>query len=135
MNASWALQQAVFAALGADADVKAALGDPPRIFDAVPRDAAFPFAVIGDDAQSDWSTKTEGGSEHRFAVRIWSRSGGRNEAKDIAEAIANVLDDAALSVSGFALISLRFLGANFSPITNDETFPASVNFRAVLEPT
>ena len=57
MNASWALQQAVFAALGADADVKAALGDPPRIFDAVPRDAAFPFAVIGDDAQSDWTQR------------------------------------------------------------------------------
>lgn len=134
MSASWALQQAVFAALAANAGVQAVLGNPPRLYDAVPRAAAFPFAVVGDDQQSDWSTKTEGGSEHRFAIRIWSRGGGRNEAKQIAEAIAAVLDDAALSVSGFTLVSLRFLGANFAPITTNETFPATVNFRAVLEP-
>ena len=62
---AWALQQAVYAALAASEAIKDVVDDPPRVFDQVPRGARFPYIVIGEDRQSDWSTATDKGSEHR----------------------------------------------------------------------
>src|SRR5207253_2570446 len=57
-SAAWALQEAIFATLANDDGIKDVAGDPPRLFDAVPRGVAFPYIVIGDDHESDWSTAT-----------------------------------------------------------------------------
>jgi hypothetical protein len=134
MSASWALQQAIYATLSSDDGVKALLGDPPRVFDAPPRDAAFPYCVIGDDAASDWSTATEQGSEHIVSVHVWSRASGHREAKLIADAVQDALDGAELSVTGQSLIDLRWLDTNVSRDADGETVRAALRFRAVLEP-
>ena len=49
----------MFAALSASSDLQALIGDPPRLFDFVPRDSVFPYVVLGDGSESDWSTATE----------------------------------------------------------------------------
>ena len=134
MSASWALQQSVFATLSASDEVKAVAGDPPRVFDVPPRDAAFPYIVIGDDTQSDWSTATEGGSEHALAIHVWSRADGHREAKLAAEAVRGALDGAALSLTGQALIDIRHLETTFARESDGETIHATLRFRAVLEP-
>lgn len=133
-DANWALQQAVFSGLGADAQVKAMLGNPPRIYDAVPRDALFPYAVLGDGQEADWSTATEQGSEHILAIHIWSRSGGHRECKQTAEAIRDALDGASLALAGFALIDIAFQSADYARQPDGETWRASLRFRAVTEP-
>ncbi len=135
MNASWALQQAIFAALCASSAVKAMVGNPPRVFDAPPRGTPFPYIVVGDDTQSDWSTATEPGSEHALAVHVWSCADGRKEAKLVADAVRDTLDGAALSVAGQALIDLRHLSTTLSREPDGETTHAVLRFRAVLEPT
>ncbi|HEV2561923.1 MAG TPA: DUF3168 domain-containing protein [Rhizomicrobium sp.] len=134
MSVSWALQQAVFATLTVSSEVIAVLGNPPRIYDAVPRDAAFPYAAIGDGSEADWSTATEAGSEHTLAVHVWSRSGGHKECKEIAEAIRDALDGASLSVTGQTLIDIRYLDTDFARAADGETYRASLRFRAVTEP-
>jgi len=134
MSASWALQQAIFATLSTSDEVKAVVGDPPRVFDTPPRDTEFPFCVIGDDTQSDWSTATEPGSEHAVAVHVWSRADGHKEAKLVAEAVRGALDGAELAVTGQALIDLRHLETQFSRDSDGETIHAVLRFRAVLEP-
>jgi len=134
MSASWALQQAVFATLSADSGVQAVLGDPPRIYDAVPRDAVFPYAVIGDGSESDWSTATEPGSEHVLQVNVWSRAGGHKEAKEIAGAIRDALDGASLAITGQTLIGIRYLDCDHARSADGETYRASLRFRAVTEP-
>ena len=63
----------------ANAAIMDIAGEPPRVFDAVPRGTAFPYIVIGDDKETDWSTATEQGSEHLLAVHVWSRSPGLKE--------------------------------------------------------
>ena len=131
MSASWALQQAAFAALSSDATVKSLLGDPARIFDDVPRDAAMPYVTIGEDGMSDWSTATDTGSQHALAIHAWSRAAGRKEVKGIADAVRVVLDGAALSVTG--LIDLRFLSAEYSRESDGITYHATLRFRATLE--
>lgn len=132
MSASWALQQAVFAALSANDEVADAFG--ARIFDRPPRGAAFPYCVIGDDAQSDWSTATEKGSEHALQVHVWSRADGHKEAKLAAQAVQDALDGAELDVTGQALIAIRHLATDFTRETDGETTRAVLRFRAVMEP-
>jgi len=133
-DANWALQQAMFAGLSANAQVQAVLGNPPRLYDAVPRDAVFPYAVIGDGQEADWSTATEQGSEHTLAIHIWSRSGGHRESKQTAEAIRGALDGAALALVGFALIDIAFQSADYARQLDGETWRASLRFRAITEP-
>ncbi len=133
MSASFALQQAVFAVLAADAGVTSALADPPRLYDAVPPEAAFPYAVLGDDAETAWDTATDTGSEHRFALDIWSRGGGHKESKAVADALRAALDAATPAPSGFTLVTLRYLGADFARQPDGETYRATLHSRAVME--
>ncbi len=132
-RASWALQQAVFAELAVNLDVQSLLGNPPRIYDAVPRGSAFPYAVIGDGEENDWSTASDTGSEHILAIHVWSRAGGHREAKEIAEAIRGALDGAALALAGETLIDIRFLSADYARESDGETWAARLRFRAVTE--
>jgi hypothetical protein len=131
-NASWALQSAVFTALSADETVQSLLST--RIFDAVPREAAFPYAVLGDGKESNFDTATEEGSEHTFPLTVWSRNGGHNEAKSVADAIRFRLNGATLSLDGHALVDLRFLDCEYARDTDGETYSATLRFRAVTEP-
>ena len=133
-EASWALQEAVYAELCASADIQSVLGDPPRIYDAVPRAALFPYAVIGDGQENDFSTATESGSEHILSIQVWSRGQGHREAKQIAKTIRATLDGAALALSGQSLIDIRFQSADYARQADGETWAARLKFRAVTEP-
>jgi hypothetical protein len=133
MSAAWALQQAVFAALAADAGVIALLGSPPRLFDEVPRDAAMPYAVIGEATESEWNTATDKGASLVFTVTVWSRGAGFREAKRAAGSVRAALDGAALTLSGAALIDLRFETARYLRESDGITRRAELNFRALIE--
>jgi hypothetical protein len=135
MSASWALQQAIFATLCASDDIKDLVDDPPRIFDTPPRGTAFPYIVIGDDTESDWSTATEAGSEHAVVIHAWSRADGHKEAKLIADTVRDTLDGAELAVTGQALIGIRYLDTAFTRESDGETIHAVLRFRAVMEPS
>jgi hypothetical protein len=130
---SFALQQAIYATLAADTDLQALIGDPPRLYDFVPRESDFPYVVLGDESESDWSTATEDGSEHQLTIHVWSRSTGHKEAKTIAEIIRAALNNAALTVSGATLIDIRHLATDFARQPDGQTHRASLRFRAVTE--
>ena len=131
--ASWALQQAIFATLSSSDAVKDAVGDPPRVFDAVPRGALFPYIVIGDDRESDWSTQTDAGSEHALTIHVWSRAAGRRETRLAGQAVIDALDGAELALDGHTLIDLRWLASESARDSDGETVHAQLRFRAVLE--
>lgn len=132
-RASWALQQGVFAELSANLDVQSLLGNPARIYDAVPRGTAFPYAVVGDGQENDFSTASDIASEHILAVHIWSRGQGHREAKEIAGTIRAALDGAALALAGEMLIDIRFISADYARESDGETWAARLRFRAVTE--
>ena len=130
--ASWALQQAIFATLVSDTDVADAVGD--RIFDAVPRGAQYPYIVIGDDKESDWSTATEPGAAHALTIHIWSRAAGRRETRLAAEAVIAALNGAELALTGQRLIDLRWLESESTRESDGETVHAQLRFKALTEP-
>jgi hypothetical protein len=131
-NASWALQSAVFAALSADATMQSLLDT--RIYDAVPLNPTFPYAVLGDGTEINADTATEEGSEHRFTVTVWSQGGGHAESKSIADAVRFRLNNATLSLDGHALVDLRFQDCDYARETDGETYSATLRFRAVTGP-
>ncbi|MBS0278638.1 MAG: DUF3168 domain-containing protein [Proteobacteria bacterium] len=133
-NASFALQSAVFAALCADETMQSLVGVPPRLYDAVPPNPVFPYAVLGDGSETNAGTATEESSEHILTLTAWSQNGGHAESKSIADAIRFRLNNATLSLDGHALVDLRFVDCDYARQTDGETYSAKLRFRAVTEP-
>ena len=128
-SAAWALQQAVFAALAADHTLTNLCNG--RVFDAVPRGAAFPYVVIGEAEEQDAGSAT---SEHTLSLHLWSRGNGTREIKHLAGAVRFCLDGAPLVLDGHVLVGLAFLSADYTRQSDGETYRGSLRFRALTEP-
>jgi hypothetical protein len=102
MSASLALQKRVAAAL---ADLPGLVG----VFDGPPPEAVPPYAVIGSDLVTDWSTKTETGHEHRLAINVWDAGPGAAAAKALIGGVAERIAALAGSIDGHRIVSSLFL--------------------------
>lgn len=131
-NAQWELQRAVYQALGADAALKTEIGDPARIFDDPPQDAAFPYLTIGEARAKNWAG-VEGGLEHDIRLHVFSRYAGRREVKRIMGAVYDALHDASLTLAGHALVNIRFVFADAFRRQDGETYQGALRFRAVTQ--
>jgi hypothetical protein len=127
-----ALQEAVFEALAADAELEGLLGGA-KIFDGAPRNAEAPYVHLGEMNARDWSTATEAGVEIVFAVVAWSRAPGRSEALAIAERVRAALHEAALALAGWRLVNLRHMATETARAEKPEGRRAVVRFRAAME--
>jgi len=116
-KAGWPLQQAIYA----------------RLYDDPPGASALPAVQIGDGAESDWSTQTDAGAEHDLTVHVWSRAGGRKEARGILAAICGVLHLAELTLDDNVLINLRFVTSQVIRDADGETYHGIARYRAVTE--
>ena len=132
-SASAALRAAIHDALTADGALTALLGGP-KVFDEVPRGAAFPYVTLGEARVTDFSTGTEPGEEHQITLHAWSRQGGHREAHLISGALLQALDDAPLALADHRLVNLRFATADVRRETDGRTYHALVRFRAMTEP-
>lgn len=143
-DASWPVQQAIFAALAVDATLTALLADgADSIFDDVPEREAFPYLTIGDIQSSAADTKTEGGQEHTATLNVWTKRSsrtatetgheGRKQARLILDAAIAVLNHATLTVTGFVNTGTYYL---FSDVYRDDdnTYHGVARFRVVTEP-
>lgn len=131
-NASWALQQAIFARLTNDAGLLELLGGA-RIWDDVAERGTFPYVTFAPTAVRDWSTGTETGAEHALVLHVWSRGGGRKETLAIAAALRAALHEAVPPLAGHRLINLRHEATDVRRDTDGETYQGIVRFRAVTE--
>jgi hypothetical protein len=130
---TWPLQQALFAALAADAALTQLIG-PGRVFDDVPQGTAFPYVALGPVRAQDWSTGTEPGTEHIVTVHVWSGAPGKKEAHEILGAVCTALHDRPLAVPGHVLINLRHERSEVRRYADGHTVHALARFRAVTEP-
>lgn len=133
MDAGWAVQAAVHAALVADVDVTAALGGQ-RVFDHVPRGRAYPYMTFGQCITRDWSTGDSVSHEHLMVLHVWSRAAGREEVLAILAAARTALHDQALALADHRLINLRHESSDVRRDPDGETFQGLLRFRAVTEP-
>ena len=127
------LQQAVYGALVADGTLTTLLGGP-RVYDAVPDNAAAPYVHLGEATVRDRSTGTEDGVSVTFIVVVWSREAGRAEGLSIAERVRELIHDAALTLNDHVLVNLRHEASETATVLNPAGRRVTMRFRAVLEP-
>ncbi|MGV6800759.1 MAG: DUF3168 domain-containing protein [bacterium] len=132
-DASWELQSAIYNLLQADPGIISLLGNPARIYDAVPENIVFPYLTIGEIRSKDWPG-VEGGQHHQIRLNVWSRYGGRKELKEIYTAVYAVLHDATISLPNYNIINIRYVFGDMWQRPENNTFNGVVRYRAVTQP-
>lgn len=132
-SATLALQAAVLARLRADTGL-AASDLSGRIHDAAPRDAAFPHLVIEEAVARDRSGLDAPLAEHRIALRLHSRGGGRHRAAVLAGLVEAALETGDLALDGHRLILLRREATELRLARDRVTAEATLRFVALTEP-
>ena len=125
---TWSLQSGLYAYLASDINLQTAIGNPPRLYDNVPADVLFPFDTLGEVSSKEYEG-LEGAREHDVTLRVFSRWGGRKEAKDISELLHDRLQNARFSLDGHKLALSRFVVADTILKSDRETYQSVVLFR------
>jgi hypothetical protein len=133
MNAALSLQQAMRAALLADAQLLALLGGA-HVFDEAPRGAKAPFVSFEQIETRDWSTADAKAHEHFVQLQVTTADRGRAQAQAICDRIETVLDMAGLTLAGHNLVNLRLVFWSVARNRSEQTFGAQLRFRAATEP-
>jgi hypothetical protein len=126
-----ALRKAIRAYLLADADFAAALGQ--KLYDEAPSGGEPPYALFGEAQLRDWSADLSPGAEQLFAIGVTSTMRGLSEALELAQRIAELLDEAALNLQEHRLIDLRFLSMETRREQNGRFARVNLRFRATTE--
>lgn len=129
-----ALQKAVYDTLSVDTPLKALIGDPPRLYDRVPQNTAYPYLTLGDIQTRDWSTVTEAGADHRLTLHVWSAGHGRLECRDILDRAYTLLHDQNVALSGHTLVRLQFQSSEVFLDPDGKSYHGIAVFRAITEP-
>jgi len=127
-----ALQKALIAHLRAEPALQVLLGDPPRIWDAVPRDATCPHLTVGR-SESRPVAADGCGIEHTLSLRCASRFAGTEEAKAICAAVRAAIHDVALEADGVGTVSIRATFADVFRSSDQKRCWGIVRVRAVTE--
>ena len=126
-----ALRKAIRAYLLADAGFAAALGQ--KLYDEAPRGAEPPYALFGETQLRDWSADLSPGAEQLFTIGVTSTMRGLSEALELAQRVADLLDEAALNLQDHRLIDLRFLSLETRRDQNGRFARVNLRFRATTE--
>ena len=127
-----ALRKAIRMALLANGPLVARLGGA-NVFDEAPREAIPPYVAYGDSLARDWSSASDRGTEQFVILNVWSIQRGLREALDIADMIADLLDDQPLALAGHHLVNLRLVALETRREANGRFARASLRLRAVTE--
>jgi len=132
-DAAWSLQTALYTALIGDHTLKTLIGDPARVYDAIPADSVFPFLQTGAGQLSPY-LGIEGGFEHIIRITAFSRWGGRQECKLIAEAVRACLQNAGLALEGHHVLQARLIFEDHLRYRDPETFQGAMRYRIITAP-
>lgn len=129
-----ALQKALVGQLRADAGVSALVST--RIYDEPPQTPTRPFIRIGAIEPAPLRTDCRAAARVNFGIEVYSRpTSGRVEATRCAEAVVAALDEQedALTVTGYTLTSLQWMGQTVGRDPDGQSYTAIVAFEALLD--
>ena len=133
MNAALSLQKAMRAALLADGALTTLLGGA-HVFDEAPRGAKAPLVIFESIETRDWSTSDAKAHEHFVQLQVATSERGRAQVQAICDRIESVLDNAVLTLTGHSLVNLRLIFWSVARNRGEQTFGATLRFRAATEP-
>lgn len=126
-----ALRAAIHRFLSADSELMAMLEGRP-VLEEASRHSLLPYATFGE-ARARNATQGEGSACEQFCtIHVWSDPSSRI-GLDIAERMAVRLDDAALELEGFILVSIDFVSIETRRENNGRLLRSSLRLRAFTE--
>lgn len=132
-EAMFAVQDAVYDLLVANAGMQAVLGNPPRIYDYVPQNAVFPYLTLGDTRAENFDTKDGVGINQLITLHAWSRYRGQKEMKDILKAVNLALHRSSMTVSGYNFTDCRFESAETFLDDDGLTYHGLCRYRLITQ--
>lgn len=127
-----ALRVAIRNALHSDIDLATRLGSD-FVVDEATAERSPPYIAFGDMRSRDWSTASDKGAEHSVVIEVWSRHRGVNDALEVGERIAAILDDAPLAIAGFHLVLMRHQATETARRDKGRLASARLTFRALVQ--
>lgn len=124
-----AVQAAIHARLSGDTVLTGLIG-AGAVFDRRVTGRPMPYCVLSEIATSDLAPGTE---EHLVRIEVWSDAAGRRQSQDIAARVKALLDGAALTLTGFALVDLAHRRTVARREARTRAQVAEMMFRAVTE--
>jgi len=124
----------LFDQLSSDAALQADLGDPARLYDAVPPGRRLPCVVLSRIEASDWSTADMPGEAFLATINIWSRAQNRAELYRIADRLAALLDDADPAAGATRVVLVEPVTKTFAREREQDAHRAILRFRILCEP-
>ena len=128
------LQAALLTYLRGAPSLQTWLGNPARVYDAVPQAAVYPYVGFGRVTASPAGGVGPSVTEQVVTLTCVSRFDGSEEAKAIAAELRLLLDDAELSLNSTQLLSLRVSFVDVFRASDLRTTYALVRVRAMTEP-
>lgn len=122
------VQKAIFDALSG----APAIADG-RVYDLVPREAAFPYVTIGDEQALDDGNACDDGWEVFADVHVWSRSVGYPEAKGLMAKIVPRLTGIS-AIAGYTLIAVELESSRIFRDGDGLTSHGVITIRFVITP-
>ena len=124
-----ALQAAIYQRLTSDATLTGLIG-AGSVFDRRATGKPMPYVVLSEIATSDAGPDAE---EHLVTIEAWSDADGHRQAQEIAARVKVLLQDAALSLGGFSLVSLMHRSTRTRREPKTKAHLAQMVWRAVTE--
>ncbi len=126
-----ALSTTIRAYLLTDAGFAAAFGQ--KLYDEAPHGTEPPYALFGEAQLRDWSADLSPGAEQLFTIGVTSTTRGLSEALELAQRIADLIDESPLNLQDHRLIDLRFLSMETRRDQNGRFARVNLRFRATTE--
>lgn len=127
------LRAAIRTACLADAPLAGLMGGAVQLYDEAPRGASDIHAVFGPVTASDNSTSLDRGHVQDLSVVVWASPLSAASALAVAERIADLLDDAPLTLAGHRLVHLAVTALEAARDRTTNLFRARLRLRAVTE--
>ena len=132
MSAAQALQAAIYARLSADAALTALIGTG-SVRDHLQPKVDKPSVFLAGIESRDASTSSEKGEEHLITLQVRTGEGGNRMAGEIVARVRDLLDDAALTLSGATLVGILHRRTTIGRNARVGGHATEMVFRAVTE--
>ena len=116
-----------------DDDVQALFGTPARLYSQWPRRAPYPFGVIDRHQQAPLPASGVRSFEHRIDLAVFSRHGGRAEARDCLGACQAAFEAVPFSIEGAHTILAHIVYADTMRTQSFNMFRGIMRVRMITE--
>jgi hypothetical protein len=130
--AAGALQATIFALLDGDATL-GALVEGVFDFGGVEKSQVFPYVTIGEVSSDTWGTLTNDGEQVQATLHVWTQGRRMAPANAILNRLNELLGNATLTVTGYALARSLFETYNSVSDPDDRIQHLVVTYRVWMQ--